>query len=240
MVKSANGLNFKSEPQEIPGKPGIRARTPDEADRIADELIHKMMVDQRRSDSHRALPDLVSETAKPAAGKVKHPRRFFKARRTKETTPNTRAPNKPVARKPRPSMNVIGRLQAIARRIRAKRHLVSWALVAAVFLWRPWLIPILLVVTFFTVLVAYFSLGPDRVAELVVNNWKRLRARRPELAETIRLRAGVMAGRIDAFLDRLPEKWTEGLHVPDFAPPENELDNLPDPFERLGNKAQHG
>lgn len=240
MVKSANGLNFNSEPQEIPGKPGIRPRTPDEADRIADELIHKMMVDQKRSDSRRALPNLATEKAKPVAGKVKHPRRLFKLRCSKEAAPVSGTPKIPAAKKQRPSMNVAGQIRAVAGRIRAKPQLVAWLLVAAVFLWRPWLIPILLLVTFFTVLVAYFSLGPDRVAELVVTNWKRLRARRPELAETIRLRAVATAKRIDAVLDRLPEKWTDGLHVPDFAPPENELDNLPDPFERLANKAQHG
>ena len=67
------------------------------------------------------------------------------------------------------------------------------------------------------------------MAELVVSAWQRLHARRPELAETIRQRAEMMAERIDAVLDRLPGSWSDQIHVPDFSRNQDIATDRPDP-----------
>ena len=53
-------------------------------------------------------------------------------------------------------------------------------------------------------------------------------------------RAEAMAVRIDAALDRMPGKWADGVHVPDFSRPDPAEADRPDPFERLAKEAQGG
>ena len=222
---------------ETPGKPPIDPTAPGEPDQTADALIREVMVAQKRRDSHAALPELEENEAAAQAKPIKHPRRLFR----KSETPS--ADTATDAERTKSAGLFMRSLQRGVDAIRSyrpsRKHLIVAAVIAIMY-FRPWLIPITLFVLFLSVLIAYLTLGPDRVAELVVGAWQKLRARRPELAETIRQRAELMATRIDAALDRVPGSWTDGLHVPDFSEADTAIGDRPDPFDRLAKEAQRG
>jgi hypothetical protein len=46
--------------------------------------------------------------------------------------------------------------------------------------------------------------------------------------------------RIDVVLDKLPERWTEGIYLPDIDGSETQAvsDDQPDPFDRLTEQAR--
>ncbi len=203
----------------------------------ADALIREVMVAQKRRDSHAALPELEENAAVARDTPVKHPRRLFKKAQpaSKDALPGAENTSSPglLARTLRAAFDAIRAYRP------SRKHLIVAAIIVIIYV-RPWLIPITLFVVFLSVLIAYLTLGPDRVAELVVGAWQRLRLRRPELAETIRQRAEATAVRIDAALDRVPGSWTDGLHVPDFSEPDPAVANRPDPFDRLAEEAQRG
>ena len=98
----------------------------------------------------------------------------------------------------------------------------------------PWFILSLALLGMLITLIIYFSLGPDRVGALVAAWYTRLSRRDLDKAEDIRRRAAFWSKRLSAIVDRLPEKWTTGLYLPDF----EEASELPekmktDPFDRL-------
>lgn len=229
------------EGREFTGHAPPDAESPEIAEKNAETAIHNILVEQKREVSHKSLPDLAPtispDMVEPARKKVKHPRRtnpYIAKARQKLRIPK-------LAR-----LSPSRGLEWLADRVlnyRPTRTHTIIAVLAAIMYLRPWLIPIVLFVSFWVVLIAYLSLGPDRVAEIVVGAWRRLAARRPELAENIRQRAEAGAGRIDAFIDRLPAKWTEGLYVPDFSRPAAEDEDMTDdvdPFDRIAAEAQQG
>ena len=119
------------------------------------------------------------------------------------------------------------------------------ALVAlvAVMVWWPWLIPGLLFLTFWAGLIAYFSLGPDRVSELVVSAWAKFEKRSPERAARSLARIQAAADRIDGWLARLPERWTDGIYLPDLGRSqviEAASEPKGDPFDRLASERETG
>lgn len=209
----------------------------------ADDLIRKMIVAEKREINRAALPELEpvhqpdAPQPDPRDGFVKHPRKKFglmKAFSSKRTTqPLEVAANPP----PGPTPKHVAAIIASVRDYRPTLKHTVYAAIAAVFLASPWTIPIILFVTFWVVLIAYLTLGPDRVAELVVVGWQALHKRRPALAEVIRQRAEMTALRIDGFLDRMPEKWRDGIQIPDFSTNKGAADDRPDPFERLTKEA---
>lgn len=224
------------------GAPSRDSSVSDDIDARADELIRQVMIEQKREDSHNALPPL-SKPTEPSAPKpskqkaaVKHPRRsasnpspvIDRVAKAVDGDDSTRPPS-----------FLSNGIAAIKSYRPTRKHIIIAAL-CVVMLLRPWLIPVTLFVLFLTVLIAYLTLGPDRVAELVVHGWQRLNMRNPELAEALRQRAETTALRIDAFLDRVPGTWTDNLHVPDFSKPDPEVRNRPDPFDRLAKEAQRG
>lgn len=215
----------------MPGKPGIDATSSEAADAAADDLIRMVMADQARGTGAAA-----EATTEGAAKPIRHPRRLFRKSAPASAT-GTAKPGRTVRDK------MIGPMGAALARVggyRPTRKHVFFAVLAVIFLVRPWLIPVTLFIAFWACLIAYLTLGPDRVAELVVGGWRWLHVRRPELAETIRQRAEAMAIRIDAFLDRMPANWTEGLYVPDFSTPDAGADERPDPFDRLAKESPRG
>lgn len=117
-----------------------------------------------------------------------------------------------------------------------RKHIVL-AILAALVLYRPLLVPLIALLLIWVVLIAYLTLGPDRWGEILGGAWRRLHERRPELAERVRQRADRFAERFDRFLDLLPEAWAERLALPDFSP-EPEDDDRPDPFDRLAAEAR--
>jgi hypothetical protein len=137
---------------------------------------------------------------------------------------------------PRIAIVLIRLAARLLRRPDAPRLIAIMLLVIA-FLMEPWFLLTLLVLGMLTTQVAYFSLGPDRVSELVVAWYDRLRQRDPERAETIRRRAARSSKQISAIIERLPDKWTTGLYLPDFEePPELPEKMKSDPFDRLATQ----
>jgi hypothetical protein len=99
---------------------------------------------------------------------------------------------------------------------------------------RPWFMLALFLVVMLVVLIVYFSLGSDRISRLVVKWYTHLRRRDPNKAENIRRRAAFLSNNISATVDRLPQKWTRGLYLPDFeGTPELPEKMRSDPFDRL-------
>lgn len=185
-------------------------------------LIRSMMVEQKAESSRASLPDLApvehGEFDRPAAAKE-----HSKARKA------TVAPR-------RRSTGSIQHLKAKILAYRPTRSHILWALVLLVVIWSPWLIPGLLFVAFWVALIAYLTVGYDRMMEWLSSAWYRLGEANPDLIEKLRTRADAFALRFDAFLDRLPESWAEKLALPDMSAQRAEqdaLDDRPDPFDRL-------
>lgn len=86
-------------------------------------------------------------------------------------------------------------------------------------------------------LVLYFSFGPDRVRDWAVARYIRLRNRNPKAAERLRCRAAKASHAVGSVVDRMPERWTTGLYLPDFDEPDEGSERWKaDPFERLARE----
>ena len=229
MSGSANAHSFNDMNFAGSDRSAKKDRVVSDVDANADVLIKQVMVAQKREHSHQALPLLSDSPPAESQPTVKHPRRTREQATKEAGQMSCEAASK--ASRARRGLDAI-------KTYRPTRNHVLLAGVAVVMVLRPLLLPGILVTLFFVVLIAYFSLGPDRVAELVVHVWNKIHARRPELAETLRHRAEAMAVRIDAFLDRSSWAWTDRVHVPDLSKPDPEADTRPDPFERLAKEAQ--
>ncbi|SLN41724.1 hypothetical protein PEL8287_02099 [Roseovarius litorisediminis] len=229
------------EGREFSGHPPVDAQSPEIAEQTADRLIRRIMVEQKREVSHKSLPDLIPDISddvlEPAPKKVRHPRR---------TNPHIAKVQKklviPVLSRLSPSRGLIWLSDKVVNYTPTRKHSII-AVLALIMVLRPWFLPVFLFVSFWVILISYFSLGPDRVAELLVGLWQRIDRRNPKLAESIRQRAEAGAERIDAFMDRLPAKWTEGYQSPDFsrlAEPDPVSQDQLDPFDRIAAEAQQG
>lgn len=125
---------------------------------------------------------------------------------------------------------------------RPTRKHVILAVLALIMVLRPLLIPLVVLVTFWVVLIAYLTVGPDRWTEIIAGAFQRYAARKPEKAERLRLKADAVAIRIDRLLDWLPDSWADRLSLPDFSQPFDQAgaDERPDPFDRLAAEARKG
>ncbi|WP_378212627.1 hypothetical protein U5922_011900 [Aquicoccus sp. G2-2] len=133
--------------------------------------------------------------------------------------------------------------KTMLRNIRA-RH-VAIAMLVVVMFWKPWLIPGVIFTLFWVGLIAWLTMGPDRASEMVAQLWERFSRRFPARAATWLTRIQSVADKIDGWLARLPERWTDGIYLPDLgrseAAAEGEaLPERPDPFERLAAERQIG
>lgn len=114
------------------------------------------------------------------------------------------------------------------------------AIFAAVILIEPLLIPGLSLFFLTMVTIVYFSLGPDRVTELVLDRYQRINQRDPEKAMRLRNGAAQMSARAAVWIDRLPPRWTRGLYLPDFEDEPKPHEKLStDPFDRLASDARN-
>lgn len=131
------------------------------------------------------------------------------------------------------AVTMLDRLCAFLARPEVPRLLASVLLALSVVL-RPWAVLFMAVLAVVVGLITYFSLGPDRVSEIVVAWYHRMKERDPDRAEQLRARAAKASFTLGRVLDRLPVSWTQGLYLPDFeeVPDLNETLRA-DPFERL-------
>ena len=147
-----------------------------------------------------------SETAKTEAPKTRQ--------KAEEPAPRAAKP-----RKPAPSFQPDWRISGAI-------------LLLAVMLWRPWLLPALIMLTIAICAIIYFSLGPDRVADIAARWHARLQRRNPDRAARVRALANRVSARLERWARVLPARWTEGLYFPVFESATDD-DALPDPFARL-------
>jgi len=118
-------------------------------------------------------------------------------------------------------------------------RLIALGVIGLVFLMAPGFIIFLVVFTLLSAVLGYFTLGPDRVEEMVVEWYEALSARDPDKAETIRARAARTSRFASAVAARLPARWTAGLYLPNFEPATTTPKELgPDPFDRLAQEAR--
>ena len=91
----------------------------------------------------------------------------------------------------------------------------------------------------FALLVAWASVGSDGFAELVAKAYAKLKERDPGKAERIRRGAIAVTRTLNRGLERLPERWTRGLYLPDFETDGYVPERLMvDPFEDLAAEVQ--
>lgn len=247
-VNQANPLSYlPHQGREYIGHAPEDAASPEIAEQNADKAIHQIMAAQKREVSRQNLPHLEPEPHKsPAKGQT-----IAAKLKTKLTLPhNSKSSTHDTVKR---GASFLARLGITGRRrksatgrngilqrimqFRPSRKMSVLAIVALIVFWRPLLLPAVVILSFLSLLIAYFTLGPDRVAELVAKAWHRLAARKPALAETIRHKADAVALRIDAFLDFLPGDWADRISLPDFASTskaDQAEEEGPDPFDRLG------
>jgi hypothetical protein len=105
---------------------------------------------------------------------------------------------------------------------------------------RPWLVFWVILLALVLLVIVYFSLGPDACAEKTVKSYQWIAGRWPETAEKLRRSASTLFKRIGVLLDKLPERWTEGIYLSDFDVSETQAmsDDQPDPFDRLTEQAR--
>lgn len=114
---------------------------------------------------------------------------------------------------------------------------VAWfaGLAVLVYMW-PWALPLGLFVLVWVAVIVNATVGSARIGRGMRRAYRWLDRRNPERAERLRARADRAALRLDRLLDRLPERWTAGLYLPDFSRealmPETCPDR-PDPFDRI-------
>lgn len=257
-----NDLYIRSE--ELPGASACDGQTAEEAERNAEALVHQLIVEEKRRTKPTHLPEIVPqvelavdddpqqerESARASIAQILKAEREAPAPEPRQKSMMSKLsmprPRLPKLKLPLPSVRRSGAARAAGRRFaipdwlrsyRPTRKHITLAVLAGIMLYRPLLIPLVLLLVFWVVLIAYLSLGPDRWAEILSNGWLRLKARRPALAERLRLKADRAAEKWDKILDRLPEAWAERLALPDFSD-QPDPEDRPDPFDRLAAEAR--
>lgn len=116
-----------------------------------------------------------------------------------------------------------------------RRGVLVLAAIGVVWTW-PWVLPVAVVTAFVAPVCFAFALGSESMAHGLARLFHWLNARRPDRAERMRGRVDWLAMELDRLLDRLPERWTTGLYMPDFSREAllsaGEV-GAPDPFDRL-------
>ncbi|HEY9037865.1 MAG TPA: hypothetical protein VIN05_02840 [Roseovarius sp.] len=105
----------------------------------------------------------------------------------------------------------------------------------------PWAIPVILLLAAGLTVTLGVAMGSDGVANALARVFYWQNARDPDRAERFRARVDRVATVMDAALDRLPERWTTGLYMPDFSREAllQDMDaDRPDPFDRIAAEAR--
>ncbi|RKF14726.1 hypothetical protein D6850_07540 [Roseovarius spongiae] len=127
------------------------------------------------------------------------------------------------------------RTERVRARRRLRRIALGGLLVSLLYFW-PWFVPLVLLALFWLGLVVFILAGHDGASSACLGFYRWLDARWPQRAERLRATLDRGALRLDAILDRLPERWTAGLYLPDFSRENLNPDAFagrPDPFDRL-------
>lgn len=130
-----------------------------------------------------------------------------------------------------------GRVVELLLRWHPTPRQASCALIAVLAIAMPLLLPSMLLLSTVLLAITYLSLGHDRSAEIAAAGYRNWERRDPDSAEIARTRAARWSARLSRLIERLPDSWTQGLHVPDFEKTDPEEDPFQgDPFDRLREK----
>ena len=91
---------------------------------------------------------------------------------------------------------------------------IAVAVIVSAILIEPWFLPTVLFLTLLVVSFIALALGPDRVRHYSELGWKRYATRHPEKARQLQKKAMYRMERLQKRLDKLPSRWTQGLHLP--------------------------
>lgn len=212
--------------EELQGRAPPDACTPRIACENADRAIHQVLLEQKREEKRQTLPPIAPSVSsgQDATAQVS------------DGPQEGRFKADPPQQAGRAGMRRF-------KGVRPTRRQIILVALAACAIWRPMLLPVIFLGAATVLLIAYLTLGPDRFANLARKRWERFANRRPKRAARLRQRADRLALRWDQVLDHLPERWANRLALPDFANAVEEqvnLDDAPDPFDRLAARSHQG
>ncbi|WP_424942642.1 hypothetical protein [Aliiroseovarius crassostreae] len=108
------------------------------------------------------------------------------------------------------------------------------ALLIVAFVLRPVLMIILALFAILAAAVVYFSVGPEAVDNYILRRFEALRKRDPKKADQLRGQTVRGISMLNTLIDRLPDRWTAGLYLPDLEAPVDPPEKMQeDPFDRL-------
>lgn len=234
-IKYSTGIDGL-EPLSSPAQDIDTVVTEDAIRVLLQRHISEAETEHRRAERVRRRDRLLDEvrlrqddTVDPHSGSEEVVQTRPDAETETETETGDAADTDPAPRKPRRGI--------LSYQPRTSHTLLVMAL--TVTLAKPWLIPAALAAAIFTTVVAYLTMGHDRSVELVLQWYAQLERHRPDLAEKLRLRAARWSRWAGGKLSNLPEKWVEGLYLPDFEEPDELPEKMQqDPFERLKQRLQ--
>lgn len=113
-----------------------------------------------------------------------------------------------------------------------RRHIAVIAFMA-VMIWRPWLIPGLVLLLVLVAIIVHLTLGPDRVAELLDPLREKAAKRFPDKAAELHRRAQLGADKVESWVEKLPARWRDNLTVPDLGRSGEPQFDGEDPFSKL-------
>ena len=199
-----------------------------------DAIIRQTLAAQPRLKGREALPDIVPQDE--LTGRRRNKRHIV----TTRVSPCVSQPTEPAAARAPDTKSVPPVDLGTARPRRSWRKPVMYGgLGLFIYVW-PWAIPIAIFVTFWVVLIACATLGSDWIGRSVSWVFLRVQKRSPARAERLLDRADAMALRFDVVLDRLPERWSEGMYLPDLShlrQAVSEQNDRADPFDRITSEA---
>ena len=231
---AAPGLKDRARPATAPTAPAPSpALSPSPAapmaNRQEDSLNTsiKTMIATAEADTDRAQ---FAEPAPSPADPPANPARK-KAPRTKRQGPGI---GRRIFAECRKTLVLLARfLWQVLRHPRTPRVLAI-ALIAAVTVAHPLFTLALLLVAGMVAAITYFSVGPEAVDAFIIRRFQRLKARDPAKAEQLYSRAVRGIDLLNKGIDRLPERWTQGLYLPDLNPEQTPPEKMrEDPFARL-------
>lgn len=221
----------------------------------AERMVRKMMAEQAHTSAADRLPELAPPEPQGMRPAVQTGQKVWSSRRQQWQDAVLDSPDpdhldrirpRP-ADPPEPDATAQKGRRAGHRRvgwpggIRIGRGPVVLGVLVLLVIWKPGLVLAVVMAPVILMVIAYLTVGHDRIAEISADRWRRFEARWPKRAERLRKRADALALTWDTVLDRLPESWAERLALPDVSRSGGlSLDDAPDPFERLAKEARDG
>lgn len=231
-------------------RPGMRltplqSRPPKVTEAETDHVIAETLAKNRQTEARAALPAIApqdellglggrnarreAQQGEAAAARMDEVSRCHAAHRV------VAEPVEDLTKGGRSSLRRLGNLGPWPR-----RGAIAAALVLVAYI-MPWVLSVVALVAVLLPLSLAVLLGTDRMARILLRIFQWLNARWPDRAERFRIRVDWLATGMDALLDRLPERWTTGLYMPDFSR-EALLPGMDaprrDPFERIAAEAR--